>query len=80
MTVVFNEDYIISQFEGFDELKVNSFSSFSLARIDTHHYYFQELDWKMYKEKYGNIQRLDRILGSEGDTTDNYQVLIISKH
>ncbi|MFN6944315.1 MAG: glycoside hydrolase family 65 protein [Cytophagaceae bacterium] len=33
----------------------------------------QEFDWKAYKKKYGDIQRLDRILGAEGDTPDNYK-------
>jgi alpha,alpha-trehalase len=38
---------------------------------------YQELlpfDWEAYREKYGNIERLDRILEAEGDTTDRYQV------
>ncbi|MDF9797467.1 trehalose/maltose hydrolase-like predicted phosphorylase [Catalinimonas alkaloidigena] len=34
----------------------------------------KELDWQAYKEKYGNIQRLDRILESEGDTPNCYKV------
>jgi trehalose/maltose hydrolase-like predicted phosphorylase len=33
-----------------------------------------ELDWEAYREKYGNIHRLDRILKSEGDSPDRYQV------
>lgn len=33
-----------------------------------------ELDWDTYREKYGNIQRLDRILRAEGDTPDRYQL------
>jgi trehalose/maltose hydrolase-like predicted phosphorylase/beta-phosphoglucomutase-like phosphatase (HAD superfamily) len=33
-----------------------------------------ELDWDAYREKYGNIQRLDRILRAEGDTPDRYQL------
>ena len=28
----------------------------------------EEFDWEGYRAKYGNIQRLDRILGAEGDT------------
>ncbi|WPP51102.1 glycoside hydrolase family 65 protein [Catalinimonas niigatensis] len=34
----------------------------------------KELDWEAYRNKYGNIQRLDRILESEGDTPNRYKV------
>jgi trehalose/maltose hydrolase-like predicted phosphorylase len=34
----------------------------------------KEFDWEGYKEKYGNIQRLDRILEAEGDSPDNYKL------
>lgn len=34
----------------------------------------KELDWKLYKEKYGNIYRMDRILKAEGLTPDEYKV------
>lgn len=54
MRVVFHDDGIISQFEGYEEL--------------------EELDWKGYGKKYGNIQRLDRILEAEGDTPNRYKV------
>jgi len=33
----------------------------------------QEFDWEGYRRKYGNIQRLDRILEAEGDTTNRYK-------
>ncbi len=33
-----------------------------------------EFDWDRYRRKYGNIQRLDRILEAEGDTTNRYKV------
>ncbi|MDH6566103.1 trehalose/maltose hydrolase-like predicted phosphorylase [Streptomyces sp. SAI-117] len=32
-----------------------------------------ELDWERYREKYGDIRRLDRILEAEGDTVNRYQ-------
>lgn len=32
-----------------------------------------EFDWQGYKEKYGDIQRLDRILEAEGDTCNRYK-------
>jgi alpha,alpha-trehalase len=33
-----------------------------------------EFDWEGYRDKYGNIQRLDRVLEAEGDTTNRYKV------
>jgi alpha,alpha-trehalase len=33
----------------------------------------EELDWDRYQEKYGNIQRLDRILEAEGDSPNRYR-------
>lgn len=33
-----------------------------------------ELDWERYRQKYGDISRLDRILESEGDTPNAYKV------
>ena len=54
MFVPFHADGVISQFEGYEDLK--------------------ELDWDAYREKYGNIQRLDRILRSEGDDPDRYKL------
>ncbi len=32
-----------------------------------------ELDWSAYRAKYGNIQRLDRILEAEGDSPNRYK-------
>lgn len=34
----------------------------------------KELDWDYYKQKYGNIYRLDRILKAEGKSADEYKV------
>src|SRR4029078_7186478 len=34
----------------------------------------EELDWADYREKDGNIQRLDRILRAEGDDPNRYKV------
>jgi alpha,alpha-trehalase len=34
----------------------------------------EELDWLDYKERYGDIQRLDRILEAEGDSTNRYKL------
>lgn len=54
MFVPISEDGIISQFEGYDDLR--------------------EFDWDGYRAKYGDIQRLDRILEAEGDTPNRYKV------
>lgn len=34
----------------------------------------KELDWDYYRQKYGNIYRLDRILKAEGDDPDKYKL------
>ena len=34
----------------------------------------EEFDWQKYRKKYGDIQRLDRILEGEGDTPNRYKV------
>ncbi len=34
----------------------------------------EEFDWERYRKKYGDIQRLDRILESEGDTPNRYKL------
>lgn len=34
----------------------------------------EDLDWDDYREKYDNIQRLDRILKAEGDDPDKYKL------
>ncbi|MCF8379136.1 MAG: beta-phosphoglucomutase family hydrolase [Bacteroidales bacterium] len=34
----------------------------------------KELDWDYYKEKYGNIYRMDRLLKAEGKSADDYKV------
>jgi len=33
-----------------------------------------EFDWEGYRERYGNIQRLDRLLEAEDDSTDRYKL------
>jgi len=34
----------------------------------------EELNWEEYRKKYGDIQRLDRILEAEGDTPNRYKL------
>ena len=54
MYVPFMKSGIISQFEGYEDLK--------------------DLDFEAYRKKYGDIQRLDRILKAEGDSPNRYKV------
>ena len=53
MFVPFQDDGIISQFEGYEQL--------------------EEFPWEAYRKKYGDIQRLDRILEAEGDNPNRYK-------
>jgi len=52
--VVPHHDGIISQFQGYEDLR--------------------EFDWNAYRQRYGDIQRLDRILEAEDDTPNRYKV------
>ena len=54
MKVVFHDDGVLTQFEGYEDLR--------------------EFDWEGYRERYGNIGRLDRLLEAEGDSTDRYKL------
>jgi beta-phosphoglucomutase family hydrolase len=54
MNVVLSDKNVISQFDGYMDLK--------------------EFDWNQYREKYGEIHRLDRILKAEGDSPNRYKV------
>jgi alpha,alpha-trehalase len=54
MRVVFHADGVLTQFEGYEDLR--------------------EFDWEGYRDKYGDIQRLDRVLEAEGDSTGRYKV------
>ncbi|WMY97074.1 MAG: glycoside hydrolase family 65 protein [Arsenophonus sp.] len=38
------------------------------------YFLLEEMDWKKYRNKYGNIYRLDRILRAEGKLSDNYKI------
>jgi len=54
LRVVINPEGIISQYDGYFDLK--------------------ELDWDYYRQKYGNIHRMDRLLKAEGKSADDYKV------
>ncbi|MGL4662538.1 MAG: glycoside hydrolase family 65 protein [Culicoidibacterales bacterium] len=34
----------------------------------------KELDWEFYRNKYGNVYRMDRLLKAEGESADDYKV------
>ena len=44
-----------------------------ISQFDGYHQ-LEEFDWERYRKKYVNIQRLDRILEAEGDTTNRYKI------
>ena len=44
-----------------------------LAQYDGY-FDLQELDWDYYREKYGNIYRMDRLLKAEGKSADDFKV------
>jgi trehalose/maltose hydrolase-like predicted phosphorylase len=48
-----------------DDLVIEQFEGFEKLK---------NLDFVFYKHKYGNIQRIDRILEAEGDSVNNYKV------
>ncbi len=54
LSLEFNNDGILGQFEGYFDLK--------------------DIDFDYYRRQYGDISRMDRILKSEGDTPDEYQL------
>jgi alpha,alpha-trehalase len=54
MKVVFHADGVLSQFEGYEDLR--------------------EFDWEGYRERYGDIARLDRLLEAEGDSPNRYKL------
>ncbi|WMJ73014.1 glycosyl hydrolase family 65 protein [Cytophagaceae bacterium ABcell3] len=57
------------------EVSTNMFIPFHNGIISQFEGYekLEEFDWRGYRKKYDDIQRLDRILGAEGDTPDNYK-------
>jgi len=54
MNIIMDEDGIISQFDGYFDLR--------------------ELNWFLYRMRYINIRRLDRILKSEGLSPDEFKI------
>ena len=59
-----------------DDVSRNMFVSFQDAGIINQFEGYEdleELDWQGYRERYGDIQRLDRILEAEDDTPNRYK-------
>lgn len=52
--IPFHADGIISQFEGYEQLK--------------------EFDWQDFASRYGDLQRLDRLLEAEGNDPNDYKI------
>lgn len=44
-----------------------------IAQFDGY-FKLKELNWNKYREEYGNIQRMDRILKAEGKSPDDYKI------
>jgi alpha,alpha-trehalase len=59
-----------------DDLSRRIFVSFHDGVISQFEGYeaLDELDWESYRERYGDIGRLDRILEAEGDTPNRYKL------
>ena len=61
---------------GWDDLSRRIFVPFHDGVISQFEGYerLDELDWEAYRERYGDIGRLDRILEAEGDTPNRYKL------
>jgi trehalose/maltose hydrolase-like predicted phosphorylase len=65
------------EFRTWDEMSTKMFVPFHADGIISQFEGYEqlnELDWDSYRERYPNIQRLDRILKAEGDDPDRYQL------
>ncbi|HEV2127652.1 MAG TPA: glycosyl hydrolase family 65 protein [Thermomicrobiales bacterium] len=54
-------------------MRIIFLESGELAQFE-HYERLEELDWNTYREKYGDLQRLDYILDAEGDTPNRYRI------
>ncbi len=55
------------------KLKINISDEGIIEQFDGY-FGLKELDWNAYREKYGDIHRLDRILKAEGKSPDEYKL------
>ena len=64
-----------SEVKVWQEMVHKMFVPFHLGVISQFQGYedLEELDWESYRQRYGNIQRLDRILEAEGRSVNGYQ-------
>lgn len=56
-----------------ENLNVNISEEGIIEQFDGY-FNLKELDWEYYRQKYGNIYRMDRILKAEGDDPDKYKL------
>jgi trehalose/maltose hydrolase-like predicted phosphorylase len=63
-----------SQWKEIERLLALSISDEGIIEHFKGYFGLEELDWDAYREKYGNIYRLDRILKAEGKSPDDYKL------
>jgi trehalose/maltose hydrolase-like predicted phosphorylase len=71
-------NFIKSELEKWDIISKKLYVEITKNNIISQFYGFldlKEIDLDKYKKEYGNIQRMDRILKSEGDSPDNYKII-----
>ena len=68
-------DLSAHELDGWDHVTRRMFIPFHDGVISQFEGYSElaELDWEQYRQRYGNIQRLDRILEAENDSVNNYK-------
>jgi alpha,alpha-trehalase len=65
-----------AEFERWDEISKKlriPFQNKDIISQFEHYEQLQEFDWQGYRAKYGDIQRLDRLLEAEGDSANRYK-------
>jgi len=75
LDLVAKVDLTAPELDRWDHLTRRMFVSFHEGVISQFEGYSQlaELNWECYRQRYGNIQRLDRILEAENDSVNNYK-------
>ncbi|WJV44767.1 glycoside hydrolase family 65 protein [Streptomyces flavofungini] len=68
-------DVTTAELDTWDAVSRKLYVPFHAGVVSQFHGYGQlaELDWQAYRERYGDIRRLDRILEAEDDTVNRYQ-------
>lgn len=71
--VVLDEETLASMQKIKNQLALTINNDGIIAQFDGY-FELKDLDWQHYKEQYGNIYRMDRILNAEGKSADEYKV------